>query len=95
MDNTSSESVAYFYPQFLRAGFNVITPNKKAFSSELTLYEDILASSLKGGSKFLTESTVGAGLPVIATLKDLVATGDKVSLIQCCMNRLPTEAWID
>ncbi len=81
VDNTSSETVAYFYPRFLSAGFNIITPNKKAFSSELALYEEILNSSLRGSAKFLNESTVGAGLPVISTLKDLVATGDKVSVL--------------
>lgn len=78
VDNTSSDDVAGLYPTFLRAGINVITPNKKAFSSDWDLYEKILAASLESGSRFLNESTVGAGLPIISTLKDLVATGDKV-----------------
>lgn len=78
VDNTSSNDVAALYPQFLKFGVNVITPNKKAFSSELALYEQILAASLESGARFLNEATVGAGLPIISTLKDLVATGDKV-----------------
>lgn len=78
VDNTSSDQVAVLYPQFLKAGIHVITPNKKAFSAELSLYESILAASLESGARFLNEATVGAGLPVISTLKDLVATGDKV-----------------
>ncbi|KAI0821947.1 aspartate kinase homoserine dehydrogenase [Trametes gibbosa] len=82
VDNTSSNDVAAFYPQFLKFGVNVITPNKKAFSSELSLYEQILAASLDSGARFLNEATVGAGLPVISTLKDLVATGDKVLKIE-------------
>lgn len=79
VDNTSSEAVALLYPKFLRAGVNVVTPNKKAFSSDLWLYDDIVASSAATGAKFLNEATVGAGLPIISTLKDLVETGDEVS----------------
>jgi hypothetical protein len=78
VDNTSSEQVARLYPFFLSKGINIVTPNKKAFSSELKLYEDIVAASLKSGARFYNESTVGAGLPIISTIKDLVATGDKV-----------------
>jgi homoserine dehydrogenase len=80
VDNTSSDKIASLYPSFLRNGIDVITPNKKAYSSSLTLYNDIIAtSSAPGGGRFLNESTVGAGLPIISTLKDLVATGDEVS----------------
>jgi len=78
VDNTSSEDVARLYPFFLNKGINIVTPNKKAFSSELTLYDEIVAASLKTGARFYNESTVGAGLPIISTIKDLVATGDKV-----------------
>jgi len=78
VDNTSSEDVARLYPFFLSRGVNIVTPNKKAFSSELALYEEIVAASLKTGARFYNESTVGAGLPIISTIKDLIATGDKV-----------------
>ena len=78
VDNTSSEEVARLYPFFLSKGVNIVTPNKKAFSSELALYDEIVAASLKTGARFYNESTVGAGLPIISTIKDLVATGDKV-----------------
>ena len=80
VDNTSSEEVARMYPFFLSKGINVVTPNKKGFSSELKLYEEIVAASLKSGARFYNESTVGAGLPIISTIKDLVATGDKVRI---------------
>ena len=80
VDNTSADSVAELYPQILSSGINVITPNKKAFSRELDLYEQILSASEATGARFLNESTVGAGLPIISTLKDLVATGDKVGV---------------
>ncbi|ETW78080.1 hypothetical protein HETIRDRAFT_148757 [Heterobasidion irregulare TC 32-1] len=82
VDNTSSDDIAVFYPEVLKAGINIITPNKKAYSAGLTLYEKILAASLDSGARFLNEATVGAGLPIISTLKDLVATGDKVTKIE-------------
>jgi homoserine dehydrogenase len=78
VDNTASVSVAETYPALLRAGVHVVTPNKKAFSGSQNLYDQIVAASREGGATFLHESTVGAGLPVLSTLKDLVATGDKV-----------------
>jgi len=84
VDNTSSEEVARWYPALLRAGISVITPNKKAFSGPLNLYTDILSASASGGPgvRALHEATVGAGLPIIQTLNDLVQTGDTVSRIE-------------
>jgi len=78
VDNTSSDYVAALYPEWLRHGFHVVTCNKKAFSGELALWEDILKASSESGARFLNEATVGAGLPVINPLKELVASGDKV-----------------
>lgn len=81
VDNTSDENVAHLYPNFLENGVSVVTPNKKAFSGELELFEQILKASTESGAKYLNESTVGAGLPIISTLKDLVITGDQVSVL--------------
>jgi len=78
VDNTSSEDVAALYPVWLKEGINVITPNKKAFSGDAQLFAEIVATSRESGARFLNEATVGAGLPVIAPLKELLATGDKV-----------------
>jgi hypothetical protein len=64
---------------------HVVTPNKKAFSGSQDLYDRIVAASREGGAKFLHEATVGAGLPVLSTLKDLVGTGDKVRSSCICM----------
>jgi homoserine dehydrogenase len=80
VDNTSSDDVAALYPTWLEKGINVVTPNKKAYSGDLGLYERIISASEKSGTRFLNESTVGAGLPVISTLKELVMTGDKVCI---------------
>lgn len=83
VDNTSNDSVACFYPSFLHAGFSVVTPNKKAFSGSLDLFSAI-EEAKQDDSKPLVyqESTVGAGLPIIGTLKDLVATGDKIKKVE-------------
>lgn len=87
VDNTSDEKVASFYPDFLAAGLSVVTPNKKAFSGSLDLYHNILKhkSNDKVGSKgplVYQESTVGAGLPIISTLVDLINTGDEITKIE-------------
>ncbi|KAG6918348.1 hypothetical protein DXG01_014997 [Tephrocybe rancida] len=82
VDNTSSDDIAKLYPGWLENGISVVTPNKKAYSGELDLYKRILTASKASGARFLNESTVGAGLPVISTLKELVATGDKVVKVE-------------
>lgn len=83
VDNTSNDDVAAFYPQLLRAGFSVVTPNKKATSGSLKLYRDILSATQDPrGPLLYGESTVGAGLPILGTLKDLIATGDEVTKIE-------------
>lgn len=83
VDNTSSQEVAETYPAFLRRGVSVVTPNKKAFSGSYALWRDIFAAAASGGgAKVYHESSCGAGLPVISTLNDLVATGDTVTRIE-------------
>ncbi|KAL2854845.1 homoserine dehydrogenase [Aspergillus pseudoustus] len=82
VDNTSDPALASSYPVFLRKGVSIVTPNKKGFSSDLALWKDIFASAAEGKALVYHESTVGAGLPVISTLKDLVATGDEVTRIE-------------
>ncbi|WFC95743.1 homoserine dehydrogenase [Malassezia brasiliensis] len=87
VDNTSDDGVASFYPSFVQAGFSIATPNKKAFSGSLELYAHILHSALQPGVAqkgplVYQESTVGAGLPIISTLDELVVTGDKIKKIE-------------
>ena len=84
VDNTSSQEIAESYPLFLSKGINVVTPNKKAFSGSLELWDSIQDAIKQSGEKTMIyhESSVGAGLPVISTLKDLVATGDEVTRIE-------------
>lgn len=82
VDNTSSQEVAESYPQFLAKGINIVTPNKKAFSGSLQLWRDIFSAATKSGARIYHESSVGAGLPVISTLNDLIDTGDEVIKIE-------------
>lgn len=83
IDNTSNSSIAEAYPRFVEAGISIATPNKKAFSSELSLWNAIFkALEAPTGGLVYHESTVGAGLPIIGPLRDLVATGDKVETIE-------------
>ena len=86
VDNTSSQEVAESYPSFLRNGISIVTPNKKAFSGTLGLWRDIFnaahSSNNPSGGLIYHESSVGAGLPVISTLRDLVETGDEVVKIE-------------
>ena len=81
VDNTSNQSVAEAYPAFLKKNVSVITPNKKAFSSPLPLWEAIF-SSVSRKALVYHESSVGAGLPIISTLNDLLRTGDKVTRVE-------------
>lgn len=82
VDNTSDPTLAAAYPLFLRKGVSIVTPNKKAFSSDLAHWKEIFSSAEAGNAFVYHESTVGAGLPVISTLRDLVATGDRITRIE-------------
>lgn len=82
VDNTSDVTLASAYPTFLSKGISVVTPNKKAFSSSYKLWQDIFSAAKNTSSLVYHESTVGAGLPVISTLRDLVATGDNITRIE-------------
>jgi aspartokinase/homoserine dehydrogenase 1 len=82
IDCTADESVARHYADWLEAGIHVVTPNKKANSGPLEYYESLKEARRRGGSSYLYEATVGAGLPVISTLRDLRETGDKISSVE-------------
>ncbi|MFZ5786683.1 MAG: bifunctional aspartate kinase/homoserine dehydrogenase I [Acidobacteriota bacterium] len=78
VDCSASDSVAERYAGWLERGIHVITPNKNAGSGPLARYEAIKQK----GARFRYESTVGAGLPVITTLRDLIDTGDEVLAVE-------------
>jgi aspartokinase/homoserine dehydrogenase 1 len=81
LDCTADQSVAERYEGWLGRGIHVITPNKKAHSGSLEYYHRLKAVTRESGAQFLYETTVGAGLPVVHTLRDLVDTGDEIYTI--------------
>jgi aspartokinase/homoserine dehydrogenase 1 len=81
IDCTASQKVADRYAAWLERGIHVITPNKRAHSGPAAYYHDLKRICRTNNTHFLYEATVGAGLPVINTLKDLVETGDDIDSI--------------
>jgi len=82
IDCTASADVAKRYPAWLRAGLHVVTPNKKANSADLAFYRGLRDARRAGGSHYLYETTVGAGLPIVQTLRDLRETGDEIASVE-------------
>lgn len=86
VDCTSSEDIASLYEEILEANISIVTPNKKANSGSLETYKQLKKTSRQRGVRFLYETNVGAGLPVINTLNDLLLSGDKVIRIEAVLS---------
>lgn len=86
VDNTAEESVANLYASYLKESVAVVTCNKIACSSNYANYVNLKNLSRKYSAPFLFETNVGAGLPIIDTLKNLIASGDKVTQIQAVLS---------
>lgn len=86
VDNTANEAIATIYEQFLRENVAVVTCNKIACSSQYDNYKKLKELSRKYNAPFLFETNVGAGLPIIDTLKNLIASGDKVNKINAVLS---------
>jgi aspartokinase/homoserine dehydrogenase 1 len=82
IDCSASAEVAKHYAHWLSEGIHVVTPNKKANSAAYGEYERVKEARRAAGSHYLYEATVGAGLPVIQTLRDLRETGDEIRRIE-------------
>jgi bifunctional aspartokinase / homoserine dehydrogenase 1 len=82
VDCTSSEQLLTKYLEILSSSISIVTPNKKANSSNYEFYLKLKQTAHKHNVKFLYETNVGAGLPIISTLQDLVTSGDKVIRIE-------------
>ncbi|NRA60469.1 MAG: bifunctional aspartate kinase/homoserine dehydrogenase I [Psychrobium sp.] len=78
VDCTSSQTIADQYVQLLEAGFHVVTPNKKANTASQEYYQQLRKAALVKRRRFLYETTVGAGLPVIDNLQNLLSAGDEL-----------------
>ncbi|MFV9551112.1 bifunctional aspartate kinase/homoserine dehydrogenase I [Algibacter sp. PT7-4] len=86
VDVTANASVANLYAQYLRESIGIVACNKIACSSAFSNYKELKRLSLKYNAPFLFETNVGAGLPVIDTLNNLIASGDKVNSIQAVLS---------
>ncbi|KAJ6379545.1 hypothetical protein OIU76_016229 [Salix suchowensis] len=82
VDCTADSNVASCYHDWLRRGIHVITPNKKANSGPLDQYLKLRALQRQSYTHYFYEATVGAGLPIISTLRGLLETGDKIQRIE-------------
>jgi len=82
VDCTSSEKIMSKYLEVLSSAISIVTPNKKANSSRYEYYTQLRKAAQKYNVSFLYETNVGAGLPVISTLHDLVFSGDKIMKIE-------------
>lgn len=85
-DCTASEQVAALYAELLQANIPIVTPNKRANSGALAYYKTLRALSKNRGVPYLYETTVGAGLPIISSLRDLALSGDKVRRIEAVLS---------
>ncbi|PXF40855.1 hypothetical protein BWQ96_09445 [Gracilariopsis chorda] len=81
-DCTASEEVSAYYEKWLKRGIHIITPNKKANSGPIDYYLAMRAAQRRLNSHFLYEANVGAGLPIISSIRDLMRTGDEFLEIQ-------------
>jgi len=82
VDCTASDDLADRYEAWLGAGVHVVTPNKHAGAGPLSRYRGIRRAMRTGGGRWRYEATVGAGLPVVGTLQDLLATGDELLAVE-------------
>jgi aspartokinase/homoserine dehydrogenase 1 len=82
IDCTASDEIAHSYADVLESNISIVTANKKANSSSLAKYEELQKLAFENNVAYLYETNVGAGLPVVATLKEQVLTGDDVMRIE-------------
>lgn len=82
IDCTADAGVAARYAEWFAAGLHVVTPNKRANSAALTVFRRMQQARRKAGTHYLYEATVGAGLPIILTVRDLRETGDRIRMIE-------------
>jgi aspartokinase/homoserine dehydrogenase 1 len=86
VDCTGSEEVVKYYGEILNESISIVTPNKIANSGPYARYRELRETAFRRGVKFLYETNVGAGLPVINTLNDLIASGDTIVKIEAVLS---------
>lgn len=86
VDCTASNEIPTSYKKLLANRISVVTPNKKGVSGPMETYKHVRAHTSKGKGVFLYETTVGAALPVIGSLRDLLTTGDRILSIEAMLS---------
>jgi bifunctional aspartokinase / homoserine dehydrogenase 1 len=86
VDNTASKDVADNYEKLIDKSISVVTPNKIANASPYERYQALHSKVAHSGAKFLYETNVGAGLPILSTLKDLINSGDQVLKMEAILS---------
>ena len=86
VDCTASSDVAGLYQEFLEHNISVVAANKAAASSDYATYQKLKSTARQRGVKFLFETNVGAGLPIIRTMNDLLNSGDKILKIEAVLS---------
>ena len=86
VDCTASSDVAGLYQEFLEHNISVVAANKAAASSDYATYQKLKSTARKRGVKFLFVTNVGAGLPIIRTMNDLLNSGDKILKIEAVLS---------
>ncbi len=86
IDCTGNEEIPKSYDKVLRESISIVTPNKVACSSDFDSYLGLKKTATEFQAKFLFETNVGAGLPIISTLSDLLKSGDRIFKIQAVLS---------
>ncbi len=86
IDCTASEDVAKVYGKLLKANVSVITANKIASSSSYDDYKELKVVARQNGVKYLFETNVGAGLPIISTINNLINSGDRIIKLEAVLS---------
>jgi aspartokinase/homoserine dehydrogenase 1 len=86
VDCTASDEVAGIYGHLLSHNVSVVTANKVAASGDYAEYQNLKSTARRRGAKFLFETNVGAGLPIIKTIGDLVGSGDRILRIEAVVS---------
>src|SRR5690606_6469429 len=86
VDCTSDKDIVQYYPTLLKSHISIVTPNKVANSGPYADYKLLRESALIYGVKFLYETNVGAGLPIISTIDGLITSGDKFIKIEAILS---------
>ncbi len=86
VDATASDDIARCYPEWMKRGVSIVTPNKRANTFSQKFYDELQRLVRRRNAYYLYETCVGAGLPVISTLQDLIDSGDAILKIEATLS---------